>query len=85
MKFFTVASLLIAGTSLNEVMALKLKEKTFLVNGESVTMWIQDGHVNNSEMAQIRDEDEEQDEEEDNEELDNAEEDDEENQEQEQE
>lgn len=76
MKFFTVASLLVAGTSLNEVMALKLKEKTFLVNGESVTMWIQDGHIQNSDMTQIRDEEEE----ENDEEFDNEEEQDEENQ-----
>ena len=53
MKYITAALLLVAGTSLNEVQALK--QKTFLVNGESVTMWLEDKPVTSPVMTQLKD------------------------------
>lgn len=61
MKQFTAALLLVLGYSISDVQALNLKQKTFLVNGESVTMWISNNSVKNSQMAQLNDDDNEQD------------------------
>ena len=40
MKYTTAVAMLIAGASINEVSALFLQQRSFLVEGETVSMWI---------------------------------------------